>query len=51
MAECQPSRVNTNWGVAENALIKDGQDAASRALADGGADGRELIGRCHRLGC
>lgn len=37
-------RVNTSGGVAEDALVEDGEDAAASALANGRADLREVVG-------
>jgi hypothetical protein len=36
-------RGNTSGGVAEDALVKDGQNAAASTLADGGADLGEVV--------
>jgi len=36
--------LNTGGGVAENALVKNGQHAAASTLADGGASCAEVVG-------
>jgi hypothetical protein len=41
---------NTSGGVAEDALVEDGQDTAASTLANGRAGRGELVGGCENLG-